>query len=216
MRLLLDFGPHLDTHPGLTLRLAGAHLTDEQFADVCKRNEGWRLEREPNGDLTVRPLLGGVTGIQVALLNAQLSQWAERTGEAVALDTGAGIRLRNGAIRAPSASCVNLMRWEGLHDSERDRCRLPFCPDFIAEVVSPWDDRVQLIHRMREYLEGGARLGWLIDPSWRTVDVFRPGEGVKRVSDVTYLTEVHPSPVLPGFVLDLRRLWNAGQVGQAK
>lgn len=209
MNLSLDFGPHLHLDPGVSLRLSGVRLSDEEFADVCRRNDGWRFEREPEGALVVRPVLGGVTGLQVAALNRQVGEWADRTGQGVAIGPDAGIRLRNGAIRSASAAVVTASRWASASPGRRRSSCLPFCADFVAEVVSPFDDRAALLDRMLEYRENGARLGWLIDPAWRTVDVFRPGEAVRRLEDVTHVVERHQDPVLPGFVLDLRRLWNA-------
>ena len=53
---------------------------------------------------------------------------------------------------------------------------------------------------MREYLDNGLRLGWLIDPFARRVHVYRPGVDVEVLDDPD---GVDGSPVLPGFRLDL-------------
>lgn len=210
MKLSLDFGPDFDLHPGITLRLTGSGLSQTQFEDVCRRNDGFRFEREPSGELIVRPLMGGACGLHLAALNTQVAAWAAQTGAGVPLGTGAAMRLRNGAVRSPGAACVGAERWAALREPRS--CCLPFCADWVAEIVSPFDDRAVLVDKMLEYREGGARLAWLFDPSWRTVDVFRPHEPVRRLENMTHITEMHPSPVLPGFVLDLRRVWNAGAV----
>ena len=57
---------------------------------------------------------------------------------------------------------------------------------------------------MEEYLENGARLGWLIDPINKRVHVYRPGEAVKILDEPE---TVIGDPVLPGFVLDLKEFW---------
>lgn len=57
---------------------------------------------------------------------------------------------------------------------------------------------------MREYLANGAQLGWLIDPQERSIYVYRPGEELVRIENPQTITG---DPVLPGFVLDLQRLW---------
>ncbi len=56
---------------------------------------------------------------------------------------------------------------------------------------------------MREYLDNGARLGWLIDPESRRVYVYSPESQVKELKAPKTLSG---DPVLPGFVLDLREV----------
>jgi Uma2 family endonuclease len=57
---------------------------------------------------------------------------------------------------------------------------------------------------MEEYLANGAGLGWLVDPLERKVYVYRPGTEVICLEDPE---QVAGDPVLPGFVLDLRKVW---------
>ncbi len=57
---------------------------------------------------------------------------------------------------------------------------------------------------MREYIENGARLGWLVDPQQKRVYVYRPKETVRELQDPE---KVSAEPVLSGFVLDLREVW---------
>jgi Uma2 family endonuclease len=57
---------------------------------------------------------------------------------------------------------------------------------------------------MQEYVENGARLGWLLDPIERMVYIYQPGEAVERLDNPT---EVSGEPVLAGFVLQLKDIW---------
>ena len=52
-----------------------------------------------------------------------------------------------------------------------------------------------------KYVDQGARLGWLIDPSDGTVEVYRPGRPVETLHRPATLSG---EDVLPGFVLDLK------------
>jgi Uma2 family endonuclease len=211
MTISLDLGPNLKLDPATRMRLRVPPLSDGELCEICRRNDSWCFEREPNGDLLVKPRMGAVTGLQIAALTAQLDQWAERTGLGVAFGPTLGMYLRNGAMRTPSAAWLAADRWFALRPEEREGF-LPFCADFVAEVVSPFDDRGELLDKMLEYRDNGARLGWLIDPATRTVDVFRPREPVQAFAEITHLMERRDEgAVLPGFVLDLRRLWNAGR-----
>ncbi|MCC8455854.1 Uma2 family endonuclease, partial [Streptomyces rochei] len=58
--------------------------------------------------------------------------------------------------------------------------------------------------KMREYMDNGARLGWLIDPQNRRVEIYRQQAEVEILLDPV---ELSGEDVLPGFVLNLRRVW---------
>jgi Uma2 family endonuclease len=69
-------------------------------------------------------------------------------------------------------------------------------------------DRLSTVQaKMQEYLDNGARLGWLIDAANRTVYVYRPNQPVERVENPTTMSG---ESVLPGFVLDLQQIWEPG------
>jgi Uma2 family endonuclease len=61
-----------------------------------------------------------------------------------------------------------------------------------------------LQEKMQEYIENGARLGWLIDPSARQIHVYRPGQPVEVLNNPVTLSG---DPTLPGFVLRVHELW---------
>ncbi|MGH8059460.1 MAG: Uma2 family endonuclease, partial [Candidatus Entotheonellia bacterium] len=81
---------------------------------------------------------------------------------------------------------------------------LPLCPDFVLELRSPTDCVRTLQAKMREYIENGAQLGWLLVPEDRRVYIYRPGRPVERLDDPS---EISADPVLPGFVLRLADIW---------
>ncbi len=54
---------------------------------------------------------------------------------------------------------------------------------------------------MQEYIENGIRLGWLLDPQTKQVEIYRQGQDKEVLSSPTNLSG---EEVLPGFVLDLR------------
>jgi Uma2 family endonuclease len=57
---------------------------------------------------------------------------------------------------------------------------------------------------MQEYIDNGARLGWLIDPIDKRVYVYHPGQPLGILNDPPTLSG---NPVLPGFVLHVQELW---------
>ena len=131
--------------------------------------------------------------------------WAEGDGRGVAFDSNAGFTLPNGAIRAPDASWVLISRLTGLSDEEKHSFA-PICPDFVIELRSTSDTLRGVQGKMEEYMENGARLGWLIDPldPLRRVYVYRPGAEVEILERPETLSG---EPELPGFTLDLKPVW---------
>lgn len=187
----------------LTLHLGTAiALTDEQFEQLARTNRDVRLERTANGELILMPPTGGETGNRNLEIVTDLGTWNRATKLGVAFDSSTGFRLPNGATRSPDAAWVRQERWEALSPEDRKRFP-PLCPDFVIELCSESDDWPVLQTKMREYVENGLILGWLIDPKARLVEIYRQGASVEAL---TSPTELSGEDVLPGFVLDLSRI----------
>jgi Uma2 family endonuclease len=189
----------LHTHPMLD-------LDEEQFFRFCQQNKDLRIERTAEGDLEVMPPAGWETGHRNLKLAVQLGTWAEQDNTGIATDSSGGFRLPNGAVRATDAAWVRRERLAGLTPEQKQRF-LPLCPDFVIELRSPTDSLTLVQAKMREYIENGARLGWLIDPEERKVHVYQPNDRVE-ISDKP--DSVSGDPILPGFVLDLKPIWEPG------
>ena len=191
----------------LTLHLRPAlEMTDDQFFQFCQVNEPWQMERTAHGDILIMAPAGVDGSSRNSSLSRQLDEWAERDGSGVAFESSAGFTLPNGAVRSPDASWVRKTRLRKLPVRHRHKFA-PMCPDFVAELRSPSDHLATLKAKMQEYIENGAQLGWLLDPKRRQVYVYRPHAQVQRLDDPKSLSG---APVLPGFVLDLRRIWDPG------
>ena len=179
-------------------------VTQEQFEALSAANRDLRLERTAEGELIVNPPTGGESGRRNFSITGQLGRWCEDhedLGEG--FDSSTGFRFPNGADRSPDASWVSRERWEALTLQQR-KGFVPLCPDFVIELRSESDSRPKLQAKMREYIDNGARLGWLIDPQNRRVEIYRPGREVEVLENPTNLSG---EEVLPGFVLNLRRVW---------
>jgi Uma2 family endonuclease len=184
----------------LVPRRSGLRVSDRLFTRLCRDNGDLRLERTARGELIVMPPAGTESGGRNAKLNQRLANWAESDGTGEYFDSSAGYTLPNGAIRSPDASWIIRERWEAL--SRKDRRRFaPICPDFVVELMSPTDTRAEAREKLREYIEQGARLGWLIDPEAREVENYRPGQPVETLRSPETLSG---EAVLPGFVLELK------------
>jgi Uma2 family endonuclease len=181
-------------------------LTSEQFFALCQLNRDLRMERTAKGDIVVMPPTGGATGARNVRLVTQLSLWAERDGAGIVFDSSTGFELPNGATRSPDAAWVRRTRLAHLSAEQKERF-IRLCPDFVIELRSPSDSLRLTEEKMREYSANGAELGWLIDPEQRRVHVYRPGLDTQRIDEPT---ELAGEPVLPGFVLHLAPIWDAG------
>ena len=174
-------------------------LTEEQFFLLCQNNTDLRFERTALGEIIIMPPTGGETSNRNSELTYQLQAWSRQNNLGKAFDSNGGFTLPNGAVRAPDASWLKLERWEALTQGQRQKF-LPLCPDFVVELRSPTDSVKQLQAKMQEYIDNGARLGWLIDPKTRQVEIYRPNQDIEILENPLALSA---EDVLPGFVLDM-------------
>jgi Uma2 family endonuclease len=192
--------------PPLVLRLAPViDMSDEQFFELCHLNRDLRLERTSQGDLVIMPPTGSEVGGINFKLTGVFYHWVEADGTGIGFDSSTGFTLPNGATRSPDLAWVKLDRWEGLTPEQR-KGFAPLCPDFVLELRSPSDALEYVQAKMQEYLDNGAQLGWLIDPIEKKVYIYRPQAVVECLGNPQ---TVSGDPVLPGFVLELGRVWNS-------
>ena len=195
----------LDENPPyyLVLNVNSVGLTDEQFAQLCADNRELRFELSAKKELIVMPPTGSETGWRNSKLTQRLANWAEEDSSGLTFDSSTLFTLPNGAKRSPDASWIPRRRWEALSQEQREGFA-PICPDFVLELRSPTDSLRTVQNKMVEYIENGARSGWLIDPIDRRVYIYRPGEPVESLENPGTITG---DPVLPGFALSLLEIW---------
>jgi len=174
-------------------------LTDLQFEQICNNNRDLKFERTARGSLVIMALTGGETGRRNIKLSARLEIWSDTAQLGVAFDSSTGFRLPNGAIRSPDAAWVSQSRWNALTSEQRKKW-VPLCPDFAVELKSPSDEVEDLRIKMKEYIENGLLLGWLIDPEMQAVEVYRAGGTIETLIQPTKLSA---EELMPGFVLHL-------------
>ena len=177
-------------------------LTREQFYELCKVNRDIRLERSSTGDLILMPPTGWESGRQNSKLNLRLGSWAEQDGTGIVFDSSTGFSLPNLADRSPDAAWVEKSRIETLAPDPAKF--LPLAPDFVIELRSATDKLSKLQAKMAEYRDCGVRLGWLIDPQEKRVEIYRVGRPTEYLSNPEQLSGEN---VLSGFVLTLKDIW---------
>jgi Uma2 family endonuclease len=124
-------------------------------------------------------------------------------------DSSTGFRLPDGSVLSPDAALVLEDRWLALSPEQR-RSFPPLCPDLVIELASPSDEGPRgitaLRRKMEQYQANGARLGWLLLPQERAVEIWRGGqqEMAERLDNAS---RVDGSELAEGLELDLEDIW---------
>jgi Uma2 family endonuclease len=186
----------------------GFKVTPEQFDQLADAEQVSRLELTKDGELIVMSPTGGEAGRKNSRLTQQLRNWADLDATGEVFDSSTVFALPSGAKRSPDASWVKLERWNTLSLKQKQGFP-PLTPDFVIELVSPSDVKNQryedLQDKMQEYLDNGVKLGWLIEPSAKLVEIYRPGQPVEIYNNPQTLSG---ESILPGFSLDLTKIFD--------
>ena len=185
----------------------GFRVTPEQFEELADTEQLARLELTKAGELIVMSPTGGTAGGKNFNLYLDLGNWNRQTRLGKAFDSSTIFILPNGARRSPDVSWIRLERWNQLTPMQQDGFP-PLAPDFAIELVSPSDIKNQryedLQAKMQEYLDNGVQLGWLIEPSAKTVEIYRSRQQVEILNNPQTISG---EDVLPGFILDLSEIF---------
>jgi Uma2 family endonuclease len=178
-------------------------LSDGQFYELCQNHRDLKFERTAQGELVIGTPVGGESGSREADLISDLVHWNRQTQLGKVFSSSTCFKLPNEADRSPDAAWVAQEKWNQLTPEQQKKFP-PLCPDFVIELRSESDALEPLQQKMQEYLDNGLRLGWLVNPQDRQVEIYRPSQS-KRV--LQNPQQVDGEDVLPGFVFDLSILW---------
>jgi Uma2 family endonuclease len=184
-------------------------LTPEQFERVCQVNPEAVLELTAEGHLIVMTPTGGETSSRNGQLLYQLQVFCRRHKGWRLFDSSGGFRLPDGSVLSPDAALVLEDRWQTLSPEQR-RSFPPLCPDLVIELASPSDEGPRgitaLRRKMEQYQANGARLGWLLLPQERAVEIWRGGQQgmAERLDNAS---RVDGSELAEGLELDLEEIW---------
>ncbi|MDJ0662616.1 MAG: Uma2 family endonuclease [Crocosphaera sp.] len=178
-------------------------INDEQFFQLCCNNPELKLEQNQNGEIIVMSPTGGETGRRNAELIMDFGIWNRRKKSGQIFDSSTGFKLPLGSKRSPDVAYIQEERWNKLTQEEKEKFP-PIAPDFVLELKSKTDSLKDIQEKMQEYMDNGVKLGWLINPDKKQVEVYRQGQEKEILDNPQTLSG---EDVLPEFTLDLSLIW---------
>ena len=166
-------------------------VTAEELLQTNVPNKRTELVR---GRLIVHELRGYRHGYVVANLAFRLRQHSDLSGAGAVVVGGVGFTLHRDpdTVRGPDVAFVRKDRLpQPIPNSYLD-----FAPDLVGEVLSDNDRPGEVLAKIGDWLDAGARLVWVVDPERRLARVYRE-DGTEYMLDET--AQLLGEDVLPGF-----------------
>jgi Uma2 family endonuclease len=196
----------------LLLNVSHAKLTvsPEHFDQLCLDNPDLRLELTKDGELIVMPPTGGESGRRNFNLGVEVGLWNRQAnlGEAFDSSTGYDFTQIGGGKMSPDVSWIEKSRLVGVEIVGF----ISIVPDFVIELRSATDNLTPLQEKMQEYQRLGVRLGLLINPKNKQVEVYRSRQATVVLESPSSMVcdrslSIDCGDVMPGFVLSMNRIW---------
>ena len=181
----------------------------ERLCRLSQDNEPYDFEISAQGELIVMAPSGWESNIGEKGINAPLFFWC-MDNDGFDVSQTVMFRLPSGARYMPDAAWITQERYEQLL-AEEYRSAIDGAPDFVVEVRSRTDNLAEGLSKMQEWMDGGSRLGWYLDPYNIRAYIFRHGQAVEVLDNPETLSG---EDVLPGFVFEVRRLIFARYAGR--
>lgn len=175
------------------------NISDDDLERLCASNPQLKFETNAAGNLVIMSPTGSFTGEKNADLIYQVQAWNRQYNLGKVFDSSTGFRLSNNSVRSPDVSWIALPRWNSLTDRQK-RGFAPIDPNFVLELMSPTDDLLTVRKKMEEYMTCDIKLGWLINPDDREVEVYRQGQNREILQNPASLSGEN---VLSNLVVDL-------------
>ena len=188
----------------VTIKIPGEEqLSDEWLYEFCAANRELRIEREENGKLVIMAPVGLLGSSQNNTIASLLWVWNQKTKSGITFDSSAGFRLPNKAMRSPDAAWISNDRWKKLSLEEKKKFAL-IAPDFVIELRSESDSLPELKGKMKEWIQNGSKLAWLLDPLEAKAYIYYKDNSVEEITSFDQTIEA--KEIVEGFSIDLSLL----------
>lgn len=178
-------------------------ISDEHFERICSKNRDFKIEQTAEGELILMPPTLPDSGWRNNDLSTDVTIWNRKSKKGIVFDSSTYFTLPNGARRSPDVTWMKREKWDALTPQQRKTVSR-IVPDFVIELRSSTDSLKPLQAKMREYIENGVRLGWLIDPKTRKVHIYRAGGEVEILQNPEKLSG---EDVLEDFELNVQEIF---------
>jgi Uma2 family endonuclease len=172
--------------------------------DLWRMGEGDGRRELVDGEVIEMTPAGGVHGDVTGKVYRRLADYvdARRLGKVVVGDVGFVLALPSDPerVRAPDVAFISTGR---LPDGRLPQGVIRGAPDLAVEVLSPSENPVEVQQKVRDYLEAGARLVWVVAPRARSATVYRPDGSARLVREPESLDG---EDVVPGLAIALADL----------
>jgi Uma2 family endonuclease len=170
-------------------------------------HDGWIRYEIIDGELFELHVAGNEHQETCALVGAELGLWNRQVRLGSVL-IGPGLIFSDDDNTIPDLVWVSHARRAALEQADD---KLHGGPELIVEVLSPGPENARRDRELKVGLYGrrGVDEYWLLDPTMRTVSVYRPGEGALALVVVLDELATLTSPVLPDFAAPVASLFPA-------
>ena len=199
--IVFDEDEELGYGEPMPIRLpADWELTDERFLEIGALNPEQILERTADGRLHLMTWPDGLSQRTTSKLHTFVGVWDLQVGGDVRGEAG-GYFLPDESALAPDVSWVSPDQitarggWDG---------QFRLAPRFVIEVLSPSQQLSDQQRKMRQWVDNGVRLGWLVDPYERRVWIYRADGSVEELEQPA---ELSGEDVCAGLTIDMAQVW---------
>ena len=176
-------------------------LTLKDLDELQAQHPDYQMELV-DGEIIVMSPSGLESDEVAAEIVAQLRNWVRPRKLGRVTASSGGFRLPNeaGDVRAPDASFILAQRLPRPTENYGE-----LVPDLMFEVKSKSDSLTKLRQKIQQFLELGTKVGVLVDPRTRTMEVhrFSCDKVVLRDGDILQVPEL-----LPGWELPVVEVWS--------
>ncbi len=189
-------------------------MSIEQAKRLVTAEELWEMPEVPGkryelvkGELIEVPGAGGLHGLIVKVLLRLLDPFAlaRDLGEVFADGVGYTIYRDPDVVRIPDVSFLSRNR---ITDTGVPEGYIPLAPDLAVEIISPGDRAEDVYAKVREYLDAGVRLVWVLWPRHRSVTVY---SSTGEMRDLREGDVLDGGDVLPGFQVRVAELFEVSR-----
>ncbi len=173
--------------------------------DLWRLGEGDVRRELVNGEIVEMAPVGALHGRITQRISRKLAEHAEShgRGEVLVGDVGFVLNLPNDPerVRAPDVAFVSSHR---LPEGQVPEKFFSGPPDLAVEILSPSDNPVHIQQKVRDYLDAGTHLVWVIVPQAKTVTVYRADGSARLLREQENL---EGEDVLPELMISLAELF---------